>query len=321
MTNMIVQSAELMPALTMNAVAERRNMIVEFTRQAMKDGIDFGVIPGTGQKPTLLKPGAEKLCTLFGLAPSFETTETIKDWTGDDHGGEPLFYFEIKCKLFRAGFPIAEGDGICHSWEKKYRFREAKRLCPDCGMPTIIKGRKEFGGGWLCFKKQGGCGAKFFDGDASIETQEIGQVSNPDMPDLINTIKKMAVKRALVAAILIAVNASEFFTQDLDDQVIEGHYTVEATPAAEPEQSARPPIQTINGNLRKPQATPSEARAKFYDRFGPALAHPETDATWGDVRRLLGMEIDEPEPNTVEGWRYAWKVVDAALSAEAQQAA
>lgn len=41
-----------------------------------------------------------------------------------------------------------------------------------------------------CFKKQGGCGAKFFDGDTAIESQEVGQVPNPDVPDLINTIQK-----------------------------------------------------------------------------------------------------------------------------------
>lgn len=230
MTELVyVPGGNLMPALSIQEVAERRNAVVDFTRTAMHEGIDFGVIPNT-TKPTLLKPGAEKLCTLFGLAPTFETIDSVKDWTGVDHGGEPLFYFEYKCKLWKNGSLIAEGDGSCNSWEKKYRFREAKRLCPDCGLPTIIKGRKEFGGGWLCFKKQGGCGAKFFDGDTAIESQEVGQVSNPDMPDLVNTIKKMAQKRALVCATLLAVNASEFFTQDIEDQIIDATFTV--SPAA-----------------------------------------------------------------------------------------
>src|SRR5436305_40562 len=35
--------------------------------------------------------------------------------------------------------------------------------------------------------------------------------------DQVNTIQKMAQKRSLVAAVLIAVNASEFFTQDVED--------------------------------------------------------------------------------------------------------
>jgi hypothetical protein len=155
-----------------------------------------------------------------------------------------LFYFEYKCKLWKNGVLIAEGDGSCNSWEKKYRYREAKRLCPDCGQPTIIKGRREFGGGWLCFKKQGGCGAKFFDGDTAIESQEVGQVSNPDMPDLVNTIKKMSQKRALVAAALLAVNASEFFTQDLEDQIIDATYTVSSDPVV-PVQAITSPDTTL----------------------------------------------------------------------------
>ena len=34
-------------------------------------------------------------------------------------------------------------------------------VCPQCGQPAIIKGKEEYGGGWLCWKKEGGCGAKF----------------------------------------------------------------------------------------------------------------------------------------------------------------
>lgn len=37
------------------------------------------------------------------------------------------------------------------------------------------------------------------------------------MYDAVNTIQKMAQKRALIAAVLIAANASEFFTQDVED--------------------------------------------------------------------------------------------------------
>ncbi|MFB2835053.1 hypothetical protein [Floridanema evergladense] len=40
---------------------------------------------------------------------------------------------------------------------------------------------------------------------------------NPRIYDAVNTICKMAQKRSLVAAVLIATGASEFFTQDLED--------------------------------------------------------------------------------------------------------
>jgi len=42
-------------------------------------------------------------------------------------------------------------------------------------------------------------------------------LDNPDVADVVNTIQKMAQKRALVAATLIATSASEFFTQDVED--------------------------------------------------------------------------------------------------------
>jgi hypothetical protein len=43
------------------------------------------------------------------------------------------------------------------------------------------------------------------------------RIPNPDGADVVNTIQKMAQKRALVAATLLATSASEFFTQDIED--------------------------------------------------------------------------------------------------------
>src|SRR5678815_2740649 len=66
----------------------------------------------------------------------------------------------------------------------------------------------------ICFKKKGGCGAKFKPGDPAIEGQPTG-VADPS--DLDNTICKMAHKRARIDAILTATAASDFFTQDVED--------------------------------------------------------------------------------------------------------
>lgn len=41
--------------------------------------------------------------------------------------------------------------------------REPMRVCPECGESAIIKGKEEFGGGWVCWKGKRGCGAKFPD--------------------------------------------------------------------------------------------------------------------------------------------------------------
>ncbi|MEA2176490.1 MAG: hypothetical protein QOD00_4082 [Blastocatellia bacterium] len=214
-----VERSQFMPAMSIELAVERYNTITEFVSRVLRRDVDYGVIPGT-DKLTLLKPGAEKLTTFFGLSTRFQLIERVEDWTGDDYQGEPFFYYLYRCQLFRGDLLIAEADGSCNSREQKYRWREQQRSCPACGQAAIIKGKEEYGGGWLCFKKKGGCGAKFNNGDPSIEGQAVGRVPNPEIADQVNTIQKMGQKRALVAATLMAVNASEFFTQDMEDMII-----------------------------------------------------------------------------------------------------
>jgi hypothetical protein len=194
-------------------------MVVEYTKKLMTEGKDYGVIPGTGTKPTLLKPGAEKLCSLFGLFPDFETLKEIEDF---DKG---LFFYREKCTLYRNGEPIASGVGSCNSKEKKYRYRnvyESKASDEEKAKAVSVETRTGKYGPYKVYK-----------------------IENPEPFELVNTIDKMAQKRALVAATLIATNASEFFTQDIEDMdFVEGTYSdVEAeqpkpkrNPAPKPDQ-------------------------------------------------------------------------------------
>lgn len=43
--------------------------------------------------------------------------------------------------------------------------RPPMRTCPQCHVAAVIKGNEEFGGGWVCWKKKGGCGATFLSED------------------------------------------------------------------------------------------------------------------------------------------------------------
>lgn len=215
--NAITQySGALMPQMTINEALDRYNTMKAFIASVMREGTDFDTIPGTN-KPTLHKPGAEKLCSLFGLTVRFVITEKTEDWTGKDHNGEAFFYYAYRCLLWRGDALVAESDGSCNSWEKKYRWRNLDRICPNCNEAAIIKGKKEYGGGWLCWKNKGGCGAKYQENDPAITEQVTGKIPNPDIADLVNTVQKMAQKRAFVGTTLIACNASEYFTQDLED--------------------------------------------------------------------------------------------------------
>lgn len=200
-------------AMSFDEMRHRVRLLDQFYRDVMQPGTDYDVIPGT-PKPSLFQPGAQLLDAIFGLVPKFEEIDgTIRDY---DKG---FFAYEIRCALVNkaTGEIAAEGIGSCNSMEGRYRWRDAKRQCPECGLETIIRGKAEYGGGWLCFKKAGGCGAKFPDGASEIERQPQGKVENDDPYTLANTMLKMAQKRAHVAATLNATGASRIFTQDVED--------------------------------------------------------------------------------------------------------
>jgi len=236
----LAESLNFMPVMAIEQVRERYNAVVNCVKMLMKPGTDYGIIPGTSSKNddgtpsngknTLLKPGAEKLCTLFGLVPEFEDYRVIENWeTG-------LFYYAYRCRLMRRGFTVATYIGSCNSREKKYR--RAARICPECSAATIKrskfppKSQPEGKPGWYCYEKAGGCGRQFDADDPSIAEQSLRDDPSASC-DLINTIQKMAQKRALLGATLIATNASEFFTQDMEDLEIidvEGNAVLSSTP-------------------------------------------------------------------------------------------
>jgi hypothetical protein len=189
--------------------------MLKIQKDVMRAGTDYGNVPGV-DKPSLAQPGAETLCNLFGLVPELVVTLTRGD--GDT---TPFLYYEARCLIHAGsveGPTVGTGVGVCHSWETKYRYRKAERVCPVCQLPAIIKGREEYGGGWVCYKKKGGCGAKFDDDDPSITEQEVGMIENPDPWDIANTLVKMAAKRAHVDATKRTTGASAIFTQDLEEQ-------------------------------------------------------------------------------------------------------
>lgn len=262
-TAIVPTTTAIMPVLVVAQMRERRQLMQELVRDALVREVDFGVIPGTS-KPTLFKSGAEKLCTFFGLSVRLTCEDAQEDWTGEAHSGEAFFSYRYRAAISRGDMMVAEAEGSCTSWESRYRYRDSKRGCPQCGQPAIIKGKEEYGGGWVCFKKQGGCGAKYRDGDAAIEGQTIGRMPNPDVIDQVNTVQKMAQKRAMIAATLIAVNASDFFTQDLEDmppsrtattvdhttgEVIEGQVTEVSAPATKAAAPAGGPTHTNSADL------------------------------------------------------------------------
>lgn len=280
--------SQFMPAMSIESAVERYNAVTEFVSRVLRRDVDYGRIPGT-DKLTLLKPGAEKLTTFFGLSTRFQLVERIEDWTGADHDGEPFFYYLYRCQLHRGDLLVAEADGSCNSRETKYRYRNAERRCPECDQPTVIKGKEEYGGGYICFRKKGGCGAKFRDGDPSIESQTVGRVLNPDIADTVNTIQKMGQKRSLIASVLIAVNASEFFTQDVED--------FRGAEASAPAADATPPgapvrDEDLDGRIREACRALGRTEGQLSEwlrkKYGVGALESLTAPDRRDVLALLG---------------------------------
>ena len=86
----------------------------QLVRSQFKQNHDFGVIPGTGNKPTLLKPGAEKIVMLLGLTSEYEVIESTRDFE------KGFFQYQIKCKLIKNGTIVTEGMGAANTKERKY---------------------------------------------------------------------------------------------------------------------------------------------------------------------------------------------------------
>lgn len=135
---------------------QRIQQLQTFVDDVMVKGVDYGLIDGFS-KPTLLKPGAEKLCDVFGFSKTADVVNRIEDWE------KGIFAYEVKMTLIRKDNKIIEAEGL------------------------------------------GSCNSK----EASFRQQ--------DAYSIVNTILKMAKKRALIDAVLSATRSSGIFTQDIED--------------------------------------------------------------------------------------------------------
>lgn len=277
------RSGIIVPVTDVKSALMRYQSMKEFIESVLKKDVDYGVIPGAA-KPSLLKPGAEKLAFFFGLKPRFVMVKDIENWEGDP----PLFYYHYKCMLERNGEPVGEGEGSCNSREKKYRWRNSERVCPVCNAPAIKRSKFE-DKGWYCYDKLGGCGAKFKADDPAIVSQTLGQIENPEIFDLVNTIQKMAQKRAFIAAVLIAVNASEYFTQDIEDFIQGDFHETTDHPAA-----AATGKTTTAASAAKPRPATQSAKAGAKEK----MSRPIPPEKLADVIARRAETMTDVEPDT-----------------------
>jgi len=215
-------------AMSFDEAKAQHQYLRKCVAELLVEGVDYGIIPGTSRKDeqgneiakkVLFKPGAEHLCQLFRLRPEFQAISITEDF---DKG---LFFYRYRCNLIHipSGYIVGQGIGSCSSYESKYRYRQGNLVCPECQKETVFRSKQvsERTGkkGFFCWAKKGGCGANFHSDEPKLINQDVGRKENPDLADLTNTCDKQAQKRSLVGAALITVGCSEYFTQDLDDDV------------------------------------------------------------------------------------------------------
>lgn len=99
--------------VTMNKIGQFQQLVQKQLRQ----NHDFGVIPGT-PKPTLLKPGAEKILMLLGLRSEFEIADSTRDFD------KAFFQYQVKCSLFKGDMLITQGLGAANNRESRYKKQD-----------------------------------------------------------------------------------------------------------------------------------------------------------------------------------------------------
>lgn len=314
----------------LHALKQGQERIRIIQRELMEDGEDYGKIPGT-DKPTLLKPGAEKLCAVYGLKATFSPVISRGDGMT-----EPHLRVLVTCQLHQGdanGPVVAEGYGASNSWEKKHRYRSGKRVCPACGVTGSIRKSKfpdrDTGDiGWWC--REESCKTNFTSDDPSITEQVVGEIENPDPFDVENTLVKMALKRAFIDTTLRATATSGLFTQDLEDQGDDQGAPPKGRPAAgsaphsntpAPAQAQQPPIQRHEPpparNAAPPPAgkrTGPQANGKWQ---GPCPRCKKEGAVIQNKRDGHGW-FCWPNASRVTGCGYKWDEADVAIHEEAE---
>lgn len=203
-------------AMSKQAMLEQVKIIQDTLQTVMKDGEHYGKIPGCGNKPTLLKPGAEKISTTFHLAPAYEIITTSLP------NGHREYQVICTLKHIMTDTIVGQGVGSCSTMEGKFRYRTGEVVFTGKPVPHEY---------WNDRKPEliGGKGFGVKKNDAGKwEIVRAGEKVEHDNPaDYYNTCLKMAKKRAHVDAVLTATAASDIFTQDIEDmpEVINAEYS------------------------------------------------------------------------------------------------
>ena len=198
-------------SLTATEIKAQVQLIQQVMKAVMKKDVHYGTIPGT-PKPTLYKPGAEKILSTFRIAAGEPVIEDLS--TPDE------IRYRVKVPGLTQSIPpilLGVGVGECSSSEEKYRWR--RPVCKEEWEETAEDRRRDV---W-----------KKFEGKST----KLKQVRTTPS-DVANTVLKMAHKRGFIGMTLVVTAASDVFAQDLEDlptEIREAVVGEEAKTVAQPQ--------------------------------------------------------------------------------------
>jgi hypothetical protein len=275
-TELMIPSTGTVAPLRALEVRQQVNLIQEVMRDVMQSGTHYGTVPGCGDKPTLLQPGAHKLMMTFRLVADPEMTVLPME-----HG-----HREVRCKVKlynQGGVFLGSGVGTCTTLEGKYRFRTGPVEFTDKPVPreywdlrstNPAKAKAMIGEGIIPKKNEAG---------AWVCARQGEKVEHDNPADYYNTVEKMAYKRALVSATLTVTAASDIFTQDIEDmpEVLGARGTTGSPASISPIQATVEPSPAKDKgtevlNKLKPASASSPTPAAAQSSPGPSAASPVT---------------------------------------------
>ncbi len=250
--NEVVRVEDAKP-LTAAEVKAHVQLIQQVMQAVMVPKTHYDTIAGCGDKPVLLKPGAEKILTTFKIGTDLRV---------EDLGDGYDFRYRVTIRGFHipTGNTVGYGVGESSTKEKKYAWRRS--MCQAEFDETAETRRRIY---WKPKKDKNGYNIK---GEAEQELQV-----RQDPSDLANTVLKMAKKRAMIDLCLTSTACSDIFVQDIDDEDVADNVRNQQEPQPpryqkpqERQQSAPPQQSQDTGHRYSPKDRPQGGREEQSER-------------------------------------------------------
>jgi hypothetical protein len=271
--------SELIP---IDEIKQMRERVQQLLKGVMVEGIDndYAIIPGT-KKNSLLKPGAEKICSMFRFAVN-PVVESIPD--GDD-----VTYRVFVHVTSPNGQFLGAGVGECSTRETKYAWREM--VCMEEYEAAPASKRRQH---WK----------KGYNGGEAVCAFQVRE--NP--ADKSNTVLKMAKKRALVDAVLTVTACSDIFTQDLEEEPGENGQRSQGSGTQQQKKTEQKPAVDQGPIISKPQA------GRFYGIWKNSGRNPADVTAY--LKRVCGVDDSRNMPAKLYDEACRWAATKEPVPAE-----